>query len=298
VPNTPARPREETAAVGGTAALGPLSARSSAMKHTFALLSRVASSEVSIVLVGEPGTGKRLLARTVHELSAHAAGPFVTHDCSDDAQSLLAEPGPFERARGGSLFLREIAELPLEVQQRLLRALEQRETSGPTARGSREVRLMASSTDDLRARVAAGLFRDDLYLGLASATVPVPPLRDRREDVPPLVSDLLRALGRPEVSAAADVFDWLETRTFPGNVRELKNALACALPYVEESTLEARHLLLSISAFEQPDLDRLPLGGTTLEELERAAIKQTLARLGGVKSRAAQALGIAVSTLY
>jgi DNA-binding NtrC family response regulator len=268
------------------------------MKQTFALLSRIASTEVCIVFVGEPGTGKRVLARAVHQLSARASGPFVTHDCGEDAASLLAASGPFEQARGGTLFLRELGELPLELQQRLLRALEQREGSAPASHHDHEVRLMASSSADLRARVAAGLFRDDLYLGLASATVHVPPLRDRREDVPSLVSDLLRGLGRPEVSAGADVFELLVTRTFPGNVRELKNALACALPYVEESTLEARHLLLSISAFEQPDLDRLPLAGTTLEQLERAAIKQTLARLGGVKSKAAQALGIAVSTLY
>jgi two-component system response regulator AtoC len=267
------------------------------MKQTFALLSRIASTEVSIVFVGEPGTGKRVLARTVHGLSARASGPFVTHDCGEDAQTLLAASGPFQQARGGTLFLRELGELPLELQQRLLRALEQR-GGEPASLSGHEVRLMASSTSDLRARVAAGLFRDDLYLGLASATVVVPPLRDRREDVPSLVSDLLRGLGRPEVGAGADVFELLETRAFPGNVRELKNALACALPYVEETTLEARHLLLSISAFEEPDLDRLPLSGTTLEQLERAAIKQTLARLGGVKSKAAQALGIAVSTLY
>lgn len=284
--------------VGGTGVLGPLAASSPAMKHVFALLSRVASTEVTIVLIGEPGTGKRVLARTVHELSARASGPFVTHDCSEDAQNLLGAGGPFEQARGGTLFLREIAELPLDLQQRLLRALEQRAGSGPASQGGHEVRLMASSASDLRARVSAGLFRDDLYLGLASATVLVPPLRERREDLPSLVADLLRGLGRPEVSVGVDVFDLLHTRTFPGNVRELKNALACALPYVEESTLEARHLLLSTSAFEEPDLDRLPLGGTTLEQLERAAIKQTLSRLGGVKSKTARALGIAVSTLY
>jgi DNA-binding NtrC family response regulator len=268
------------------------------MKHAFALLARVASTEVTIVLIGEPGTGKRVLARTVHELSARASRPFVTHDCSEDAHSLLSDTGPLEQARGGTLFLREIGALPLDLQQRLLRVLEQRAGSGPGSQTGHELRLMASSTSDLRARVSAGLFRDDLYLGLASASVLVPPLRERREDVPSLVSDLLRGLGRPEVGVSADVFELLDTRTFPGNVRELKNALACALPYVEASALEARHLLLAASAFEEPDLDRLPLGGTTLEQLERAAIKQTLARLGGVKSKAAQALGIAVSTLY
>jgi DNA-binding NtrC family response regulator len=262
------------------------------MEHVFSLLSRLASTEVTIVLVGEPGTGKGALATTVHELSSRAAGPFVECDCGVAAESLLEEGGPFERARGGTLFLRELDGLPLPIQPRLLRALESRPAQ------TADVRLMASSTSDLRARVTAGQFRDDLYLGLASATVAVPALRERLEDLPSLVAQLLKALGRSEVTVQPDVFENLATRSFPGNVRELKNTLACALAFVEGDQLEARHLLLSTSRFDGADLDRLPLGGQPLEHIERAAIKQTLAQMGGVKSRAAQALGIAVSTLY
>jgi DNA-binding NtrC family response regulator len=271
------------------------------MQHVFSLLARLASTEVTIVLVGEPGTGKGVLASTVHELSPRAEGPFVECDCGVASDSLLDEGGPFERARGGTLFLRELDGLPLPVQPRLLRALESRRAqtgAGMPSGGRAEVRLMASSTSDLRTRVTAGQFRDDLYLGLASATVAVPALRERLEDLPSLVAQLLGALGRSEVTVQPDVFEALAARSFPGNVRELKNTLACALAFVESDQLEARHLLLSTSRFDGADLERLPLGGQPLELIERAAIKQTLAQMGGVKSRAAQALGIAVSTLY
>jgi transcriptional regulator of acetoin/glycerol metabolism len=137
-----------------------------------------------------------------------------------------------------------------------------------------------------------------LYFELSGAVVAIPPLRNRLDDLPQLMKSILRSLGRPEVTVSDDVRELLAQRTWPGNVRELKSTLACALAFVEAGELERRHLQLSPPSDNTGELERLPLGGQPLEHIERAAIKQTLAQMGGVKSRAAQALGIAVSTLY
>jgi transcriptional regulator with PAS, ATPase and Fis domain len=298
-------------------AFGRLQASSICMREVFTLLNRLAPTEITITLIGETGTGKDVLARAIHAGSMRALAPFAVFDCGAVAPNLVESElfghergsftgalanyaGAFERANGGTLFLDEVGELPLDLQPRLLRALENRSVRrvGGTQDKPIDVRVVAATNRDLKLRVAKNLFREDLYFRLAAAVVPVPPLRARLEDLPVIVPQLLASLDYDDVVVDPAVFEVLRARSWPGNVRELKNALACAMTFVEDGHLEAEHLRLSPPEVDDSDLDRLPLGGQPLARLERAAIKQTLALTGGMKARAAQALGIAVSTLY
>jgi DNA-binding NtrC family response regulator len=289
------------------------------MHRVFDLLGRLSSTDVTVTLVGGTGTGKDVLANAVHAASSRADGPFVVFDCGAIAQNLAeselfghergsftgaitSHTGAFERAHGGTLFLDEIGELPLDLQPRLLRVLESRRVRrvGGSSDRAVDVRVVAATNRDLASEVAAGQFRQDLYFRLAGAVVPVPPLRERIEDVGLLVPRLLEDLGHPDVLVTDETLDALRSHAWPGNVRELKNALACALAFLDGRVLEPRHLrfLAPAGTSDEPTLERLPLGGQTLQRIERAAIKQTLAQVGGNKSHAARALGIAVSTLY
>ena len=299
-----------------TSRLGRLHASSVCMQEVFTLLHRLAPTDITITLVGETGTGKDVLARTIHAESRLAKAPFTVFDCGAVAPNLVeselfghergsftgalsAHAGAFERAHGGTLFLDEVGELPLSLQPRLLRALENRSVRrvGGTVDRPFSVRVVAATNRDLKLRVAEGLFREDLYFRLA-AVITVPPLRARLDDLPFLVPALLESLGRADLEVANEVFDVLRAQTWPGNVRQLKNALACALAFVTSDKLASEHFRLSTFEADDADLDRLPLGGQLLARLERAAIKQTLALTGGMKVQAAQTLGIAVSTLY
>jgi DNA-binding NtrC family response regulator len=229
------------------------------------------------------------------ELLGHERGAFTG--------AVTAHAGAFERAHGGTLFLDEVAELPLDLQPRLLRALESRRVRRVGGRQERriDVRVIAATHRDLRAEVAAGRFREDLYFRLAVAVVSVPPLRERYEDLPQLVHGLLADLGRADLPISEGAFGALRAHPWPGNVRELKNALACSIAFVDVGThvLESRHLrLLSPRNCDDSWLDGLPLGGQMLERIERAAIRQTMLQADGNKVFAARTLGIAVSTLY
>jgi transcriptional regulator with PAS, ATPase and Fis domain len=300
---------------------GGLIAGSPVMHEVFDILSRFAPTDVSVTLLGETGTGKDVVAHAVHEQSARASGPFIVFDCGAIAPNLAesellghergaftgavaSHAGAFERAHGGTLFLDEIGELPLDLQPRLLRVLESRRVRrvGGTQDRPLDVRIIAATHRDLRADVAAGRFRQDLYFRLGAAVVPIPPLRDRFDDLPLLVPALLEDFGRGDLRASERTLAELRAHAWPGNVRELKNALACALAFVEEGAhlLEPRHLrhLPPTTAADEDPLERLPLGGQKLELIESIAIKQTLLQTEGNKAQAAQALGIAVSTLY
>jgi transcriptional regulator with PAS, ATPase and Fis domain len=211
--------------------------------------------------------------------------------------------GAFERAHKGTLFLDEIGELPFDLQSRLLRALESRRVRRVGGSEDRQVdaRIIAATNRDLRAEVVAGRFRQDLFFRLGAAIIPVPPLRERKEDVPFLVAQFLSDLGRDDLTVTDRALAVLECHNWPGNVRELKNVLACAVAFVDSQhrTLEADHIRAVIRSREDdPHLERLPLGGQRLDHIERAAIMQTLIQADGNKVRAAQLLGIAVSTLY
>ena len=161
-----------------------------------------------------------------------------------------------------------------------------------------DVRILAATNRDLGALVAARQFRQDLYFRLSAAIVSLPPLRERLGDLPHLVTRLLADLGREDIGVIEETLNVLRSHPWPGNVRELKNVLACAIAFVDTGTLQPRHLRFVDPPAEQTMLDRLPLGGHALHVLERAAIKQTLARVSGNRVHAARTLGIAPSTLY
>jgi transcriptional regulator with PAS, ATPase and Fis domain len=279
-------------------------------------LSRLAPTELTITIVGETGTGKDVLSQAIHEHSARSAGPFVVFDCGAVAATLAESElfghergaftgaqaphaGAFERANGGTLFLDEIGELPLDLQPRLLRALENRGVRrvGGTQYRPVDLRVVAATNRDLPALAAQKLFRQDLFFRLAAAVVPIPALRQRLEDLPLLVPIVLADLGRSDLHVPEQTYERLRSHNWPGNVRELKNTLASALAFVEEGTLEARHLRFMSIKQDAAALEHLPLGGHALEALERMAIEQTLsAKIS--KAQAAQALGISLSTLY
>jgi transcriptional regulator with GAF, ATPase, and Fis domain len=248
---------------------GGLPTQARSMIEVFTALDRFAPHDVSVLLLGETGVGKEVLARAVHRQSERARRPFVVFDCGAVAPNLAesellghergaftgalgAHVGAFERANGGTLFLDEVGELPLELQPRLLRALDSRRIRRVGGRHERpvDVRVVAATNRDLRAEVRAGSFREDLYFRLAVAVVRVPALRERAGDVPDLCRALLVQLGRPELAISDAALALLGRHEWPGNIRELKNALACAVALLDpgDGMLEEDHLHRSLES--------------------------------------------------
>jgi DNA-binding NtrC family response regulator len=287
------------------------------MRDVLDIVERLAATDVTVTVMGETGTGKDVVAHLVHDTSPRANRPFVVFDCGAVPANLMESElfghergsftgahaehlGAFERAHGGTLFLDEIGELPLDLQPRLLRVLDNRivRRVGGTKERSVDVRVIAATNRDLGALTENKQFRSDLYFRLAAAIVRLPPLRERLHDLPALVARLMDDLERPDLSVSDETFDMLRAHSWPGNVRELKNVLACAIAFVDAGVLEPRHLRIIQAPEPNSQLDGLPLGGHTLDNIERIAIKQTVFQTGGNKVRAARALGIAPSTLY
>jgi DNA-binding NtrC family response regulator len=238
--------------------------------------------------------------------STLAESEVLGHERGAFTGAISSHAGAFERARGGTLFLDEIGELPLDLQPRLLRAIDNRHGRrvGGTKERPFDVRIIAATNRDLRAQVDNGHFRQDLFFRLGAAIIHVPPLRERLDDLPVLVRHLLTDIGHPDMTVTRDALGVMRKHNWPGNVRELKNTLACAVAFVEPASnvLDALQLSAVIQVAEEDghfdEIERLPLGGQRLERIERAAIRQTLKQTDGNKVQAAQMLGIAVSTLY
>lgn len=230
---------------------GRLHGKSVAMRRVFALLERVAPTDTTILIEGETGTGKELVAEAIHEESTRSCGPFIVFDCSAVSATLIESelfghvrgsftgavsdrPGAFEAADGGTLFLDEIGELPLDLQPKLLRALERREVRrvGSNVARRADVRIVAATNRSLSREVERGKFREDLYYRLAVILVSLPPLRERPEDIPMLVrlfeGDLAGRMTPPRSLPESAVVAFA-ARSWPGNVRELRNAVARAL---------------------------------------------------------------------
>ncbi len=283
---------------------------SETMDQVFNMARKFAASGVAVLILGETGTGKGLIARAIHRHSPRATGAFVSVGCGALPPELLGNElfgqtassalGAFERASNGTIFLDEIKELPLEHQLRLVRLLDER-----TGRKGKvasvlpsNVGVVAACSLDLEAEVSAKRFRRDLYFRLAASVLRIPPLRQRMEDLPVIVDSLLADLGRADIEVEAAVFELLRSHSWPGNVRELKNVLASALAVMDGQVMQAQHVHMMPSAPDHVALERLPLAGQSLALLERVAIQQTLAQLRGNKIQAAKLLGIAPSTLY
>lgn len=288
---------------------------STAMRRVFAVLERAAESEASLVLEGEPGTGKELLAREVHLRSARKEHPFVAVDVSSlpevAAEAALfgqpGKPGAIADAERGTLFLDEVSQLSLPFQARLLRTLE-----GNTGRGpgnAPNVRLMGSTTRDLEAEVAAGRFRQDLYFKLSALRVRVPPLRERREDVPMLVRkfESRRANGEP---LPAQTIEMLGNHDWSGNVRELRSVVErlAAFPDLGEAALEK---VLGDAPGRPPPSSRASSGHAELlalpfheardrvvEAFEKSYLTEHLRLAQGVVTHAAQRIGLPRQSLH
>ncbi|HXV59731.1 MAG TPA: sigma 54-interacting transcriptional regulator [Vicinamibacteria bacterium] len=294
---------------------GALVGESEAMRAVFAALSRVAASDSTLLLTGETGTGKDVAAESVHIVSSRRDGPFVVVDCGAIPGTLLESElfghergaftgaerehkGAFERASGGTLFLDEIGELSLDLQPKLLRALERREIRRLGGSGSiaTDVRIIAATNRNLLEEVNARSFRSDLYYRLAVAEVELPPLRERREDIPLLVAHLLDDLGSQSSRFSEEVLsetflDELARHTWPGNVRELRNHIErCLLfgrmgPRVEEARSE---VLPELDLGEPLAAARRRWVGT----FERRYLEGLLEQSGGNVSDAARRAGV------
>jgi two-component system response regulator GlrR len=296
-----------------------------AMRALFANLERAAQTDETVVLLGESGTGKELLARGVHDFSHRKAGPFIVFDCSAVAPSLLeaelfgyvkgaftgainAHAGVFEQAHGGTLFIDELGELPPELQPKLLRALEARQVRriGATDWFHVDVRIVAATHRDLRARVASGQFREDLYYRLAVVEALVPPLRDRRDDIPLLVDHFLRGMSprRTWADLPPNAPELLRAHDWPGNIRELRNTVARLILFPQSTPTNAPPASRP-TAFEGGGQAQALLGlplkearEVMVEQFERAYLKAKLGEHASNVSRAAEAMGISRQLLH
>jgi len=256
--------------------LGPLLGRSAAMRRVFELVSKVAPTEVTVLLSGESGTGKELAARAIHEHSRRAKGPMVVVDCAALPPTLIeselyghergaftgadrARVGAFEAAAGGTLFLDEIGELPLDLQTRLLGVIERRQVQplGSTRTREIDVRIIAATNRDLRREVNRETFRADLYFRLAVVNIHLPPLRERPEDIPLYVESFLADQASAGLAFSIDpsTVDKLAQRPWPGNVRELRNVLECAAALGEIDPPEAAAMAPGVQAEPETELD-------------------------------------------
>jgi DNA-binding NtrC family response regulator len=312
--------RRENAELRRELAYGNLIGESEPMGRLRDTISKVARSDATILVTGESGTGKELVARAIHYEGDRAGKSFVAVNCGALVGNLLeselfghvrgaftgadrAKRGLFLAAHEGTLFLDEIGELPVELQPKLLRALQEGEIKpvGGLESEKVDVRLIAATNRDLRQLVSEGRFREDLYYRLNVITIEVPPLRDRKADVPALVSHFaersaVRArIGRPEVTEAA--LEWLKGQPWPGNIRELENAVERAVVLSSGPRLDVEDFKPRTASAPHPapeDPDRL----LSLEELERQHILRVLSSCEGQKTKAAAILGINRTTLW
>ena len=284
------------------------------------LARRVAATDCTVLIVGESGTGKEVLARLIHRASPRAKANFVAVNCAAIPENMLeamlfgyekgsftgahaAHAGKFEQAQGGTLLLDEITEMPLALQAKLLRVLQEKEVEriGGSTALRLDVRVIATTNRMLRAEVAAGRFREDLYYRLNVFPLALSPLRDRRDDVLPLATHLLQLRSRPGQripALSADAAHLLLTYSWPGNVRELDNLLQRALVLVEGSVIEAQHILFE----KQPSsADIQVMSGPALHEkmerAERDVILEALRAANGSRREVAEKLGISPRTL-
>jgi DNA-binding NtrC family response regulator len=315
-----------------TMPLSKMMGPSDAVRHMISDVNRVAKSDFSVVILGETGSGKELVAKAIHTVSPRSGYPFVPVDCGAIPESLLEselfghekwsftgadrqKPGKFDAAKGGSLFLDEILNMPLSSQAKLLRALQEKTVYrvGGTKPLTVDVRLLVASNKDLESAVTSGLFRRDLFYRLNEFTIKIPPLRERREDIPYLAKRFLETtnmdLGKSVKGFSESAVNRLLTYHWPGNVRQLRSAIRRAVlladDIVTESHLDMHQLprpgLPSTSATED-----MPWGDLSLKEmvrrnniaLEREALTKVLQYTGGNKAKAARILKIDYKTIH
>ncbi len=313
-----------TVELSPAARLGDAIGRSVAMRALFATLARAAATDETILLHGESGTGKEILARAIHDASPRRGGPFVVFDCAASSPGLLEaelfghvrgaftgalrdRAGLFEQAGGGTLFIDELGELPVELQPKLLRAIESRRVRRVGANDWRDVdvRLVAATNRELRARVAERAFREDLYYRLAVIEARIPSLRDRKEDIPLLVERFLAAQSPPRRigDLPPHALELLGAHSWPGNVRELRNVVArlSIFPDLGREVITAPQGRGGGGDDDIGPLLRLPLRDAreaVVERFERRYVAAKLAEASGGVVRAAEAMGVSRQLLH
>ncbi|MBM3775383.1 MAG: sigma-54-dependent Fis family transcriptional regulator [Acidobacteria bacterium] len=295
--------------------------RSSAMREIFAAVERVAPTRATVLLAGESGVGKDLIARAIHFHSPRREKPLVKINCSSIPENLMeselfgyekgaftgavaAKPGKFEQADAGTVFLDEIGDVPPSVQVKLLRVLQEREFERLGSNTTRhiDVRVIAATNQDLRAALEQGTFREDLYYRLNVVPIDIPPLRERKEDIPYLVDHFLRKLAPELGSRAASTTEAALAKLmqyhWPGNVRQLENVIERSLVMCAGEQLDAADIRLDTGPRTQNHAggNFLP-EGMTLDQYEQEIIREALRRAGGNKSQAARLLGLSRNAL-
>lgn len=291
---------------------------SPAFRDLVARAKHIAQTDADILIEAESGTGKELLARLIHRASPRASRPFVAVNCAAFPENLLeselfghvrgaftgalaAKPGKFQMAHGGTLLLDEIGEMPLSLQPKLLRVLQEREVDrlGDTRPVPIDVRVIATTNRSLAMQIEAGAFRSDLFYRLNVIPLSIPPLRERREDILSLAEHFLRKLEpaskrgqfriSPELEATLRAHDW------PGNVRELANFIRRGVALTQGATLGVE-MFGSVTRTQPPPSDR-PKPGTTLEDIERQLLEATLEATNGNRTRTAEMMGVSLRTV-
>jgi two-component system, NtrC family, response regulator PilR len=314
--------------VSGRHRLASMIGKSAAMQRVYHLIEKVSPTRTNVLITGESGTGKELVARALHTEGNRAGEPFVAVNCGAIPDELLESElfghvkgaftgastdklGLFQEAHGGTLFLDEIGELSLSLQVKLLRALQERRVKrvGDTRETEVDVRVVAATNRELEEEIQRGAFREDLYYRLNVIEIRIPPLRQRREDLPLLIDHFLRRFGHEQgrqfSGLSRDALRRLQAHDFPGNIRELENILEHAATLsagdeISEDDLPVLRQSARPSAAEASEVD-IPDEGLALDRVlydyERRIIEQALEKAGGVRTRAAQLLGISFRSL-
>ncbi|MGH9736610.1 MAG: sigma-54-dependent transcriptional regulator [Candidatus Acidiferrales bacterium] len=296
-------------------------AQSEKMQAVLRLAERVAPTNATVLIGGESGVGKDLIARAIHQHSQRASGPFIKINSTAIPETLLeselfgyekgafsgattSKPGKFELADRGTLFLDEIGDIPAAIQVKLLRVLQEREFErlGGTKTLKVDVRLIAATNRDLRAALEEGTFREDLYYRLNVVAIDIPPLRDHKEDIPGLVDLFLQKyaneVGRPAPKISSPALKLLIDFHWPGNIRELENVVQRAVTLSEGPTIEPADIHLDVApAKANATSNHFLPPGMTLDQWEEQAIREALHRANGNKSQAARLLGLSRNAL-
>ena len=305
--------------LSGRAEFHSIVGTSRAMEGVFSVVRKVADTEATVLITGESGTGKELVARAIHTGSSRRGAPFVAVNCAAIPKDLLEselfghvkgaftgairdKEGKFQLAEGGTIFLDEVGDLPVELQPKLLRVLQERvvEPVGGTSGQRIDVRVVAATNANLEKWIAEGRFREDLYYRLCVIPLELPPLRDRPEDVALLVRYFCSKYAAPAATFSKQALERLQSYAWPGNVRELENTVERLLIMRESDLIGVDELpdKISVVAAETPGgVLRLPADGYSLEQLEMEAVQEALARCDWNQTRAARFLRIPRHTL-
>ena len=299
--------------------------KSKVMQEIDGLIVAMAPSEANVLITGESGVGKEVIANVIHARSRRAGKPMVKLNCAAFPHAMIEGelfgyvkgaftgamndfPGMIAAANGSTLFLDEISDMPLDLQTRFLRVLQEREyrSLGSTATLKADFRVIAATNQSVTKALSENRLRSDLYYRLNTFQIELPPLRERKQDIPPLVAlfvkQFAQQLGKPEPTIAPDAFQKLLDYSWPGNVRELQNAMEYAVVLTRENLIGVKELPTEVQlppALQKTELGVLPRTGVqTLDDVERNTILQALAQCHGNKKKAAELLGIQRPTLY